>query len=321
MNGLAAIHFAIYWPLALKELIAVGVNINCEDSHGRRPIHLAVACRQRQAVEILLEADCAISTPKYSNSLPRESLRYRGYDQIVNLIIDVLINRHTRLMKLAASVLPDNLDLKQWITEGVIRERKAVEITQQLATNSCPVPAALELDGYQKGVYDTAEFRAEIRLTVPHAEKLWCSGFRWINECAPGNGLTPLLQSWFAANFEMVAWFIDKGANPFAKHRDFHISGLHLFAARLAYPGDHFRGDPSSIIISPQHIMQLQKDKSSCRDSCSCLCSMGGCTPLSTVVKQTYFQSPFTYAKVKSRIHVWRDKMLYRPEDDPEHLE
>lgn len=225
-------------------------------------------------------------------------------------------------MELALSALPDHLDLEQWITEGVICETKATKITQKLATYNCSIPAALELDN-GKSVYDTVDFHASQRLTVSQAEKLWDYGFRCIDEYELHSGLNPLLQSWFIADFEMISWFITKGANPFAKHRDAPISGLHLFAARLAYPGAHFYHDPSKIGINPQHIIQLQTDGSCYRDSCSCLCSVEGCTPLSTVVKQTWDTGssfPLTYAAIKSRINIWRDKMLYRPEN-PDHQE
>jgi hypothetical protein len=46
VNGLGPLHFAIYWPWALEQLIDAGADIHCEDNWGRRPIHLAVACRQ-----------------------------------------------------------------------------------------------------------------------------------------------------------------------------------------------------------------------------------------------------------------------------------
>ena len=39
-----------------------------------------------------------------------------------------------------------------------------------------------------------------IRLTVPLVEKLWRGGFRRTNEYNL-NGLTPILQSWFMADF------------------------------------------------------------------------------------------------------------------------
>ena len=122
----------------------------------------------------------------------------------------------------------------------------------------------------------------------------------------------------------MVSWFIAKGVTPFAKHRDAPISGLHLFAARVAYPGDYFGHESSSLSISPHHIRQLQQDEGCRRDSCSCLCSIEGCTPLTTVAKHAGWgnlQSQADYARIKAQLQVWHDKMLYQLEQDQDHLE
>lgn len=273
---------------------------------------------------MLLEADCAIATPDHLKSLLWMSLSSgQDCDQITDLIIDALANRHTRLIELALSVLPYYLDLDQWITEGVICETGAVKIAQKLATYNCSIPDALELDN-GKSVYDTVDFHASRRLAVPQAEKLWGCGFRRIDECVLGNGLTPLLQSWFIADFDMISWLIGKGANPFAKHRDALLSGLHLFAAGLSYSAGYFDYNSSTISIKHQHIIQLWTDENCYRDSCSCLCSMEGCTPLSIVAKQSWalgsHQYPFAPPGIKSRVSIWRDKMLYLPED-PDHQE
>lgn len=324
-NQLSAMHFAIYWPLALRELIDAGANINCEDSHGRRPIHLAVACRQSEAVEMLLRADCALYTPDYSNSLLQEALaRGRTFDQSTEKIIEALVDRHSRLLQLAYSILPYESIAKLGLPKGAIWENLTPAISPELAAYHYPMPVALELDRDGEGVYDTADLHADIRLTVPLAEKLWNGGFRRVNEYAPINGLTPILQSWFTADFDMVLWFVDKGVSLFGKHRDAPISGLHLYAARLAYPGAHFRGRISAISPSAQHISQLMRDADSCRDSCSCLCSEGGCTPLSTLVKQNFDWRnirQLNYETVLYNLRAWKEKMIYLPEEYPGHLE
>ncbi|KAH7149848.1 hypothetical protein B0J13DRAFT_660603 [Dactylonectria estremocensis] len=197
-NGLSAIHFAIYWPLALRELINAGANVNCQDHYGRRPVHLAVACGQREAVEILIAADCSLFTPHYSNSLLQESLRNgRDFDQTTNVIVDALVSRHTRLVNLALSTLPDTSELKTQLIVGTVWEIMAPQIANELAACNQQIPAALKLHRDGEGVYDTAELHADIRLTIPLAERLWRGGFLRINECAPLNGLTPILQAWY----------------------------------------------------------------------------------------------------------------------------
>jgi hypothetical protein len=113
-NGLTSMHLAIYWPWALQQLIQAGGDVNCEDNDQRRPIHLAVGCGQAEAVEILLQCDCSVFTPDYSNSLLQESLsRGREFDHVSSLIIDALIDRHMRLRELALLLLPNNSDISK----------------------------------------------------------------------------------------------------------------------------------------------------------------------------------------------------------------
>ncbi|KAF4157379.1 hypothetical protein CNMCM6936_005687 [Aspergillus lentulus] len=225
-NGLRAIHLATYWPWALRQIIQTGADVNCEDNDHRRPIHLAVACQQAQAVEILLQADCSVSTPEYSNSLLQEALiQGRVFDHVTDLIIDALIDRHTRLRDLALSVLPNNSGSSVDTEKETLSEIRAPEIYDSLIRAKQNVPPALQVDRDEEGVYDTADMHGNIRLTVTLADKLWRGGFHRVDEFAPLNGLTPLLQSWYIADFDMVSWFIEKGASPFTTHRDVHNTG------------------------------------------------------------------------------------------------
>jgi ankyrin repeat protein len=334
VNGVTALHFAIYWPEALQGLIAAGVNINCADHNGRRPIHLAVACSQVDAVKFLLEADCSIVTPDYSASLLQVALASgRDYDNITELVIDALADRHSRLARLALSVLPDSSPARKEIQDDRLDESLAPKIEDALISQGFRIPTPLELDRHGEGVYDTSDAEASMRLTAPLADKLWRAGFRRIDEPARLNGLTPILQSWLDANFEMVAWFIDKGASPYSKHLDTSVSGLHLYATRLSDPGCFLGSrlhEPDSISESSEHIMRLANDEESCRDSCRCLCTVNGCTPVTTVLKYSWphvvkrlskedGQHRIRYKELLLRVWRWRDRLIYRPDDEPLH--
>ena len=304
------------------------MNINCADHNGRRPIHLAVACRQPEAVKLLLEADCSLATPDYSNSLLQVALgNGRNYDHITNLVIDALIDRHSRLARLALLVLPDDSAVRIEIQDDILNESLAPKIEQALTAHNYRIPASLELDRDGERVYDTSDPGAEMRLTVPLADKLWRGGFRFTDEAACFNGLTPILQSWLDANFEMVAWFINKGASPYSKHRDTMVSGLHLFSKRVSYPGGYFRDDVK-IPDNPEHLKQLINEEGSNRDSCACICTIEGCTPLTIVLKHAwpYLQDwrsirdkQPSYRLLLSAIKKWQSKLIYRPTDDPQH--
>ncbi|KAF7521464.1 hypothetical protein G7054_g12450 [Neopestalotiopsis clavispora] len=206
-NGLTAIYFATFWPKALRRLIRAGANVNCEDRLGRRPIHLAVGCGQAEATLILLEADCSIYTPKYSCSLLQESLKQgRDFDYVTTRIIDTLIDRHTRLIDWVSSLLPESPTLAKHLGQDYIDEMDAPKLIDELVKFKCPLPQSLKVDCDAKGVYDTADFKDRVELTVPLADQLWNGGFRRVDEPARLNDLTPLLQSWYMANFEMVSW-------------------------------------------------------------------------------------------------------------------
>ncbi|KAF3018437.1 hypothetical protein E8E14_005247 [Neopestalotiopsis sp. 37M] len=181
-NGLAAIHFAVYWPWALRRLIEAGADVNCEDSLGRRPIHIATACGQAEAVRLLLDADCALNPPNWSLSLLHESLRLgRDFDSVTSCIIDALIDRHTRLAKLASSVLPEYRKLEQ-LGQNCINEMDAPKLFDAMAGSEYSVDPALAADRHGLGVYDTADLHADIRLTPTLADQLWdelvCSRLR-----------------------------------------------------------------------------------------------------------------------------------------------
>lgn len=211
VTGLAPIHFAICWPWALQQLIIAGADINCEDKSGRRPIHLAVACGPIEAVEILLQADCSIYTHSYFNSLLQEAkTRQQTDDYVVTLIVDALIDRHTRLINLAMPWLPDGSDLKKHLRQGIILENRAPELLEALTTHGYPVPRSLEVDNNSVyyGLHDTIY---EPSLTVTLANKLWEDGFHCIDDFMPHNSLTPFLASWYKGDFDMVSWFIERG--------------------------------------------------------------------------------------------------------------
>ncbi|KAI0427165.1 hypothetical protein F5Y09DRAFT_344964 [Xylaria sp. FL1042] len=321
MNGLAPIHFATYWPWALRQLIAAGVDINCEDTCGRRPIHLAVACGQVPAVEMLLRAGCSIYTPEYSRGLLQESLR-RGCDQMSNWIVDALIDRHTRLINLTMALSPDHSDLKEHLNMSIWETRRP-QLFESLTERGCHIPRALELDRDGKSVYDTASFDADIRLTVSIANKLWEGGFKRDNEFAPFNDLSPLLQSWFIADFDMISWFIEKGASPFSRDGKGSHTGLHLYAARLTFPETFFHHDIEKVPTNPLLIQQLLDQSDLWHDSCHCLCSTSGCTPITIVFSHSWthivLMRKNNYQGMRYFLKNWKEKMVYEPDRYPDH--
>lgn len=121
MNGLYAVHFAVIWPTALRRLILAGADINVQDKAKRRPIQLALAMEVEESVHLLIEADCSLSTSYPLHGILQEALLFKDQqkrEQISTLIIRNLINRHTRLLRMASAVFPPSFQLVKSIIPG-----------------------------------------------------------------------------------------------------------------------------------------------------------------------------------------------------------
>lgn len=304
-TGLSPIHFAVTWPMALTALIEIGVDVNVQDHSHRRPIHLATALGELQAVKILLDEDCAIWTDENSLSLLQEALqgsREGNRRPIADLIITAYIDRYARFFSLALSVLPQSSSILAELVPGTFNESLVPQIQQELERHCCSIPPALELNSDFSSVYETADLHACNRLTVQMAETLWNAGFRHIGEYFD-RGTTPLLESWYNADFEMIAWLVSKGASPFSRHKQTQGSGLHLYAHRLGYPGAYFKHDISAVYCDQAIVSQLESDLGSRRDSCCCLCSVGGCSPVGIFLKSNYALLEWRNSDSRSSVH------------------
>lgn len=93
----------------------------------------------------------------------------------------------------------------------------------------------------------------------------------------------------------MIRWLISKGVSPFSRHEQTVGSGLHIYAHRLAYPGAYFKRDISAVFCDEAIVSQLDSDLDFRRDSCCCLCAVGGCCPVVIYLKQIYVDKEWEY--------------------------
>jgi hypothetical protein len=209
--------------------------VNAEDCYGRRRIHLAVALGVAESVQLLLNADCGLYTPPQDYSLLQHALvlECAQKQHILDMLVAALNDRHTRLLDMARTLLPCVTFPGISLVSGKKMESYAPEIMCLLLSHGIEIPEALELDG--KGFYNLTELYGHMRLTPKIATALWNAGFRDIDEPIE-YGLTPYLQSWYIADFDMVAWFEEKGVSPSSRHRDASLTALHLYARQLKYP-------------------------------------------------------------------------------------
>ena len=277
VNGLAPVHFAVLWPIGLEILIDRGVNVNAEDHYGRRPVHLAIALGLIQSVELLITADCGLFTPSTNGSLLQYALRLdvSQTHRIIDLVVEALIDRHSRLLDLARDLLPGSSFSKLNIGDEQKKERNAPLIIERLISHGINIPEALELDG--KSFHDHSRAPKHGKLMTRVASAFWDAGFQDIDE-PDEQGLTPMLQSWVYADFEMVTWFAEKGVSLSSRHRDAPLTGLHLYADHL----EHFRApknDPGANSMRKECMTRIQEAIGIPHDDCTCPCSPKGCTP------------------------------------------
>lgn len=253
--------------------------MNPEDTYGRQPIHLAVALGISESVRYLLSADCGLFTPPHDRSLFQHALVLPSpqRSEILHLLIPALIERHTRLMDMADMFLPFSILSKLELASGQRNEQSAPSIIEALISHGVDVPQALDLDG--KSFYNFSDMKENIQLVPETANALWNAGFQDI-DTPDQNGMTPYLQSWFCANFEMVDWFIQRGVSISSQHRDAPLTALHVYAKRLEYPGGAFAYNIDAVPTDPYYMEVIQKHLEIPYDDCICECSLGGCSPV-----------------------------------------
>jgi len=79
----------------------------------------------------------------------------------------------------------------------------------------------------------------------------------------------------------------------------------------------------------PSHIQMLMGEKDLWHDTCHCLCSPNGCTPISIVVSQTWHYTRFQRSingqpkaiieEIPPCIEAWRDNLIYQPDTYSSH--
>jgi hypothetical protein len=279
INGLAPIHFAVLWPFGLRVLIDKGVNVNVEDHYGRRPIHLAVGLGHAQSVDHLISADCALSGLPSGVSLLQIALGllHPNKQQIVDSVVAAVIDRHTRLLDMAIEFLPPSSFEKLGTNHEKKVERCAPHVIETLESRGVGIPKALELDG--TSLYDLKDLVGRMRMSTDTANALWDAGFKDINE-PDVFGLTPMLQSWFGANFEMVSWFASKGISTNAQHRDGPLTALHFYAKRLYIIAELSPQDLCNFPTDINLMERIEQEVGVPFDDCTCLCSPCGCSPI-----------------------------------------
>ncbi|CAN9107663.1 unnamed protein product [Alternaria sp. RS040] len=194
-------------------------------------------------------------------------------------------------MDMADMFLPFSILSKLELASGQRNEQSAPSIIEALISHGVDVPQALDLDG--KSFYNFSDMKENIQLVPETANALWNAGFQDI-DTPDQNGMTPYLQSWFCANFEMVDWFIQRGVSISSQHRDAPLTALHVYAKRLEYPGGAFAYNIDAVPTDPYYMEVIQKHLEIPYDDCICECSLGGCSPVKFFLGRHDYRIGFT---------------------------
>ncbi|KAI5379166.1 hypothetical protein J4E82_002153 [Alternaria postmessia] len=186
---------------------------------------------------------------------------------------------------MASKLLPPSVFSQLELATGQLHEQRAPLIIETLTAHGIDVPQALELDG--KSFYNFADLFSCIKMTPETASVFWDAGFHDI-DTPDRNGLTPFLQSWFSANFEMVDWFAQRGISVRSEHESASLTALHFYAARLRFPGDGFARDIDAVPTSEHYMDMVQKELGIPYDDCRCACSPEGCAPIKFLFEEFY---------------------------------
>lgn len=94
---------------------------------------------------------------------------------MINMIVEALIDRHSRLLDMARIFLTPSKLSKLNITKDQKRERHAPWIIDMLISHGIDIPEALELD--RKSFYNFASMNDSIHINPHVASAFWDAGF------------------------------------------------------------------------------------------------------------------------------------------------
>ena len=326
--GQSALHLAVEWPRGMTLLLQAGADVDCQDHLNKSPLIYAIEMSLIEPTRLLALADCSLL---YSRSVLKpkpwvllekavdveigahvSGRQTTAAEMVVNLLVDVVVDRQQRLYDLAKSALPVS-ELDQLCHDSDLPDESASQLHSALQRHGTGVPLAL----------NPGEDRGTLFHRIGHssrvAERLWKAGFRSIDG-RDSFGLTPLMSPpdlySFSHRFphslnlilEYAVWLVEKGADFYAKqdltlyyehywHESQLLSAtaLHFVASYLGSVADWVSwnelrewNEENCSEISKEMLRRILMDNDS--DACKCACSISGCTTF-TVFMKSYIRN------------------------------
>lgn len=289
--GYNPLHLAADKPACLRLLTQAATNKNVlkqKDANGDTPfklalklgseVHVKKKCRRCSCAEcsvILLQADCAVSTEDLhrvlSDNFPRCKTRF----------IRALKDRRDRLKQLALKHLTVGESEQFGLFSDAVLDRRAFQVVQLLQQRGVYVPEALRVEERDTSVFENVNDPSD-------AELFYRLGFRDTDACLDAQKI-PM---WFL-ELPYIGWLHNHGVDAYFSQLE-SKSCRGLFTAHrtcvsisqsVYFRQDVLTNDDSSNDGWLQHLpsMLLRPDLT---DDCRCRCSIGGCTPLTFLLRE-----------------------------------
>lgn len=299
--GETPLHVATSWPRGMELLLHLGGEIvssiiDAEDDNGSTALDYALKMNEPDCVRMLLSASAEIDLENMQNIEKWEQGREKW--AIIPILTDALAERRRELLELTNETVHQRADLEDLdIKQGILLQEDAFDLVYALLAGGVNVPKRFR-NVRPGSVYHSAHMNVEM------AESLFNSGFD--HTAVAFLGFTPLMtvdlvalsRRHEAANLlgldpgalDLVDWFLSHGEDlgtQIPTSGVIRSSGcegkspgprlVHRIASELgrclrwplALSGDRCTSLLSEILTSSE------------TDSCSCLCTRGGCSAAS----------------------------------------
>ena len=246
-------------------------------------------CTCSACVIMLLEADCAV--PKIETYVSGAASR-----SAIRRYVHHLKDRRQRLKEFALdSQLPDIMVERLRLRSEVVLDAAAPIVVQLLKQRGVQIPSALVVGG-PMAFGETAAWTVYDRINDPSvAEIFYRAGFRDTDVWTASNERTSMLY---------LKWLSDHGYDPLFSEIQSFEPGRALYTAHRTfgnmgyvtpYPKAFPWCESNPVLQNWTRELFTQVARTDLRDDCSCGCSPGGCSPLSSMLHSMAETTPMAW--------------------------
>ena len=303
-RNLNPLHLACCWPRGIQLLLDTGAKylVHQVDISGQLPITYSITFRCLDAIELLVNAGSAFSSPGWNGTSEEVLEILHLVPSIPLFLLTRFQERRRKLFELAKLTLPAEVWADLDVPTDRLLDDRAAEIQRVLRDAGIEIPKSISVPQRRATVYHGGIESAE------QANQLWDAGFRDIDSRGEF-GYTPL--SMCRYRLEYAQWLLHHGADPGReicyKNHDgglepvAGLTALHYVACAL---GTHFMIIPGWSRAQFVVFEELLVNGDS-HDDCHCACSSSGCAPftilLKTINAEPHYNAMASYTPAECR--------------------